>query len=77
MIKKLSDKLRSNKDKLLISNVVMLTLNKTLLDYPSKTRKKLKRELNIVASIWTTSRALHKMGWRSIFSTFIFELIYL
>ena len=42
--KKLSDKLRSSKDKLLISNGGMLAFNKALLENPSRTRKKLKHE---------------------------------
>jgi hypothetical protein len=57
--KKYADKPRSNKDKLLISNGGMLALNQALLDNPCWTRRKLKQELNILAS----SRALHQMGW--------------
>jgi hypothetical protein len=60
--KKLADKPRSNKVKLLISNGGMLALNQALLDHPGWTRRKLKQELNILASTRTISRALHQMG---------------
>jgi hypothetical protein len=40
----------------------MLALNKAFLDDPSLTRRKLKHDLNIVASTWTISRALQQMG---------------
>ena len=64
--RKLADKLRSNKDKLLISNSGMLALNKALLENPSLTRRKLKQDLNLVASTRTISRALQQMGWRKV-----------
>ena len=60
--KKLANKPRSNKDKFLISNGGMLALNQALLDNPCWTRRKLKQELNILAS----SRALLQMGWRKV-----------
>jgi hypothetical protein len=64
--RKLADKLRSNKDKLLISNSGMLALNKALLENSSLTRRKLKQDLNLVASTRTISRALQQMGWRKV-----------
>ncbi len=64
--RKLADKLRSNKNKFLISKSGMFALNKALLENPSLTRKKLKHDLNLVASTRTISRALQQMVLNSI-----------
>ena len=61
---KLADRPRDNRAKLLISNKGMLALNKALLSNPCYTLRKLKEDLNIIASTRTISRAIHQMGWR-------------
>ena len=48
----------------MISNKGMLALNKALLSNPCYTLRKLKEDLNIIASTRTISRAIHQMGWR-------------
>ena len=48
----------------------MLALNKALLENPSLTLRKLKQDLNIVASTRTISRAIHQMGWRKVLTKY-------
>ena len=68
--KKLADRPRANKHRLMISNAGMLALNKECLTNPCSTLRKLKEELNLFASLKTISRALHKMGWRHVLTKY-------
>ena len=68
--KKLADRPRANKHRLMISNAGMLALNKECLSNPCSTLRKLKEELNLFASLKTISRALHKMGWRHVLTKY-------
>ena len=60
---KLADRPQDNKAKLLISNKSMLALNKALLSNSCFTLRKLKQDLNIIASTRTIRRAIHQMDW--------------
>jgi len=64
--RKLSEKLKTNQSKILISNAGMLAINNALLNKPCLTAGKLKKDLRLVASTRTISKAINLMGWRKV-----------
>jgi hypothetical protein len=64
--KRLADQSRDNRDKILISNAGMLAINKALLKKPCLTAGKLKKDLRLVATTRTISKAINLMGWRKV-----------
>ena len=61
-----ADKPRPNKEKLLISNIGILNINKALLNDPCLTARKIKKMFFLTASQQTIRRCIRKLGWRKI-----------
>ena len=61
-----ADKPRPNKEKLLISNMGILNINKALLNDPCLTAGKIKKRFFLTASQQTIRRCIRKLGWRKI-----------
>jgi hypothetical protein len=59
--KRLADKLRDNRAKILISNAGMLAINNELSKKPCLTAGKLKKDLGLVATTRTISRSINLM----------------
>ena len=61
-----TDKPRPNKEKLLISNIGILNINKALLNDPCLTARKIKKMFFLTASQQTIRRCIRKLDWRKI-----------
>ena len=57
---------RQTEEKLLISNIGILNINKDLLNDPCLTARKTKKMFFLTASQQTIRRCIRKLGWRKI-----------